>query len=121
VLFIGLSWIFFRATDLTEALLILKKITVETFTDLSGLLAHSMALGQVIPTNGSFIWNLVMGLLGIMAVFGIDIYESRRGSATERVAKFNPALRWACYLACLVVALSFGMFGSTSEFIYFRF
>jgi D-alanyl-lipoteichoic acid acyltransferase DltB (MBOAT superfamily) len=119
--FVGLSWVFFRAVDLSEALLILKKIATETFADLSGLLTHSVALGQVIPTNGSFIWNLGMGLLGIIAIFGIDIYESRRGSPTERVAKFKPALRWACYLVCLVVTLSFGMFGSTSEFIYFRF
>ena len=100
-----LSWVFFRAESVGQAVGILKAIV-------------TWRVGRAVPLaadEGTTILGVVLLLLAIAEAF-----QARGG--VLRVATNSPAvLRWAFYGAAVSVLVLFGQFTSNQQFIYFQF
>lgn len=100
------AWIFFRAKDVTDAFLIVKKI----FTD------HGPLMGK---GGGTF----TALCLSFIAIFIMLIVEIKREYFPQyAIFLYNKrfALRFASYIAVLLFILLFGVFDG-GQFIYFQF
>lgn len=107
--------VFFRATSLTSALTILKKI----FT--------SVGLGEVLNgkifTYGVDAKNFLVALFGVIVLLIVGIMQEKF-SVREKLEEQNLVFRWAIYLGALFAIIIFGHYGpgfSQAEFIYERF
>lgn len=118
------TWLFFRASSFSDALVALKHLVAtphETFQIL-----HLLSAGMS-PWTGRFhilpptlalqdIW-LGMGLVGILSCVDFLQYRQR---GTIRLRTLPGAVRWSLYYLLIMGILLLGMFGD-SEFIYFQF
>ncbi len=97
-----LSWVFFRAGSLADALLVIERIA----TDWSG-------------------WNppdargLRRGVLLILALVGLEVFHGSPLGARWPQGWRRP-LRWVAYYAAMLAFISLGVFDH-QEFIYFQF
>jgi D-alanyl-lipoteichoic acid acyltransferase DltB (MBOAT superfamily) len=99
-----IAWVFFRATDMSEAL-----------EYLQGLAALHSGRTSVIHGN-----VLTLGICGtaVLMMFGIEWLQRRKAHGLERIPL--PAfLRWTLYIIIALIVL--GFFGAPREFIYFQF
>lgn len=118
---INFSWIFFRANNLSDAFLVIKKIALSIPLEIVGVLNRTMSVGNVISLSGSYIWNLGMCVIGVGALFLLSWYQESRGDIIEFVSAKPKAVRLILYVLIMFITLCFGQFGSNSQFIYFRF
>ncbi len=100
---VTLAWVFFRAPNLREAILVLERI----FTWQPG--ASSI---QGSP-------HFTFGVLSIFVLFLFQ-WADRNTSLWERVNTRPSLQRWAAYASLIFVFLLFGQFNS-NQFIYFQF
>jgi alginate O-acetyltransferase complex protein AlgI len=110
-LLVSLLWVFFRSADLAQALAVFARMAAGT-----GLKLDCAAAG--IPQN-EFVWMFV--LIGI--VIATDLMRSQR-NMLDWLSRQNFALRWAIYLAAMVIAMIFGVYGpgyNAVDFIYVTF
>jgi len=100
-----LAWIFFRANDVSDAFYILTHIPVDLVQTLSlaGLSRYQLLLGV-----------LLIGMLQVVHL-GQEHY-----AIGERLMRLPLPLRWALYLAVLIMIELLGVYGG-SQFIYFQF
>lgn len=101
------SWIFFRATSLDNAVMIIKRI----FTQF-GL---KFNLGGV----GVSRYQIVFGC-GIIAFLLIVQLFQRTGEISPKIERLPAVARWGLYYTGLVFIIIFGVF-SVNSFIYFQF
>jgi alginate O-acetyltransferase complex protein AlgI len=94
-----LSWVFFRADSVTEAVLVLKKIAFD---------------------HGPIFWNelIVQAALAASALVVLDIFHQRTGYWTDD--RFSGRFRAAYSCALLFAVVLFGV-EQGSQFIYFQF
>ena len=104
---IAISWVFFRAASVGDALLILKKIGTGLW-QMPGLLARY-----------PFSVDHYLGLGLIALLVGLEILDERR-SVWQRLAAAPAALRWAVYYAGIFALLLLGRW-QAREFIYMQF
>ncbi len=104
---IAVSWVFFRAKSISDAVVILKKIATH-LADFPGL----------IPTS-PFTTEHAMGaaLIGLLLV--VEIVDERK-SVFERLAAAPTALRWTVYYLAIFGLLILGRW-QVKEFIYMQF
>lgn len=98
-----LAWVFFRAANLSHAISYLK-----------GIFTKSLAtVPQILPEM----------LLALVILFlAVEWFQRGQQHALENLERkswLNQPLRWAAYIAIIVVIFAFG--GSQQEFIYFQF
>ncbi len=96
------AWVFFRASSLSDALLICKKI----------LLVH----GPVF--TGGF-RDIIYGVMGIATLIAVDLW-CRGKNIDVALSELKTPVRWAMYLYFTVTILMAGVFDK-SQFIYFQF
>jgi D-alanyl-lipoteichoic acid acyltransferase DltB (MBOAT superfamily) len=116
--FVGLAWIFFRATSLHDAWYVLTHL----LTGVSGQLAevlHSADARYRLLYLGLKSSQFVLAVAAVAALLVIE-HVQRSGSIRVRLAAQPAAVRWAAYSAAVVVMMTLGVFGS-SKFIYFQF
>ena len=102
-----LSWVFFRATSIHDALLVLQKIGAR-LTDLPHLLT-------IYPFSAEQLTGF--GLIAFLVVY--EIVDERR-SVFQRLSAAPIALRWGAYYLGIFVLLLFGRW-QAKEFIYMQF
>jgi D-alanyl-lipoteichoic acid acyltransferase DltB (MBOAT superfamily) len=96
------SWIFFRAENVQDAFLIIRKI--------------------VSPTGPLFKDNLVMlyGLIGVAVLMAREFKQEFMRHSISLFDNRNPYIRYATYLAVLMLISLIGVYDG-SQFIYFQF
>lgn len=102
-----LSWVFFRATSIDQALLILQKVW-NGLPAIPGILAHY-----------PFTADHITGAALILLLLGIELIEERRPAA-ERLASMPRPVRWIIYYAVIFAILVLGCWQG-AEFIYMQF
>ncbi len=100
-----ISWIFFRATDISQAAYILSKI----FTNFSGTLYL-----------GSSFWTTFLSACFIVILLFVEILQYK-GIASNylSVSKIPRVFRWSGYIAMLIAIFIFAR--GSNNFIYFQF
>jgi len=100
-----ISWIFFRATDISQAVNILSKI----FTNFSGTLYL-----------GSSFWTTFLSACFIVILLFVEILQYK-GIASNylSVSKIPRVFRWSGYIAMLIAIFIFAR--GSNNFIYFQF
>jgi alginate O-acetyltransferase complex protein AlgI len=95
-----LSWVFFRAANLSTALDTLRRIAVD---------------------HGPLFWDpiIVQGILAILLLIALDVFHRRTGF-WDNLARFPKSLRLVYSLALLFGIILFGV-DSGTQFIYFQF
>lgn len=110
---VTLSWIFFRAASLNEALYILAHL----FDGWSDLLTHE-GRAAVLQIRGLTQFDFAVGAVGIGVLLVVDAIVERDPGAD--VARWPVAIRWLLYSVALWSIVFLGIFGE-KEFIYFAF
>ena len=119
-LLITLSWVFFRADDMAQAMDALRAI-FGIPRELRGFLAGQISFGALIPTGGMFLWNAALSVLGLVLLLGYSLYEERGNSLVRSIRALKPVWRYLIYALLLLAPVCFGKFASGGAFIYFRF
>jgi len=102
---VSFGWIFFRASSLSDALIIVERI----FTEFSGVLYMGSSQLQ---TYLALLFLAIFYIVQILQYYGyITLYFSK--------SKFPIAIRWSSYLAMIFGLTLFGI--SNTAFIYFQF
>lgn len=113
---ICLSWVFFRAQSVQEALEILGKIL--TLNDPWVFFDGSLCAWGLSRLE----WDILV--CAIAALWAVDLAHERGISLRERLEKQNLLFRWAAYLFGVMIILLFGQYGvgfDAAQFIYFQF
>jgi hypothetical protein len=103
---ICLSWILFRARNLTEAEYIFTHLL--DFSRYSGL-----------PSGGITRTQILTGVLAILAL-EVGQFLLRSGHLVGSIAKLPTWGRWSLYYSWIVLIVMAGVF-TNAEFIYFQF
>lgn len=113
---VSLTFVFFRAQSIRQALHILKEIFLIPVRGIPGGTLSSLPLGYP---------NLLVCLAAVFICFAVDrLIHARRLSAVGTPLTHNPALRYAVYFILIAAIVIFGYYGSgydPQEFIYFQF
>lgn len=113
---IDFTWLFFRASDLSEALNLLSKIICEfRVTEFS-----INALIEVFPD----VTTVYVVILALIILFIVDTLQYNQIQVRQWVLSRKILVRWAVYLLLVFGILLFGEFGIVHEqtqFIYFQF
>lgn len=104
---ISFAWIFFRASSLADALIIIKRI----FTEFS----FKLNLGRVGVTK----YQLLL-CFGVIAFLLFVQLLQRSKSISNELEKKHIVFRWGIYYSALIIIILFGVF-TTNSFIYFQF
>ena len=114
-LLVNLAWIFFRASSLEQAIVIIRKsfeFTPWIFSDQS--------LFEKGLSHGSF----NVGVAGIVLLIIMDVMNFNGVEIRERIVRQSIWYRWAIMIAAILVILIFGIWGAgydASSFIYQQF
>jgi len=101
------SWVFFRAKTIADAMTVLRKIAVN--------------IGDVpfLLTQYPFSSEQIIGFALILLLIAVEVLDERR-SIWRRLAAMPVAARWAVYYAAIFGLLAFGRW-QAKEFIYMQF
>lgn len=102
---ICITWVFFRANSLSDALYILKGMAL---SPIDGILST----GKLSET--------AIGLFAVFVLLAVD-FLSTRENALRRAFERHAALRWAAYLLLCILILGLGVSANEAQFIYFQF
>jgi len=108
------TWVFFRATSITEALQIGKKIVFDTIPPLF----TSPGITQM----GLPISQMVLLLISTTVLFVVDFVTQKRDIATA--INKTVVLRYTLYFVVIMILLIFGAYGQgydPQDFVYFQF
>lgn len=113
---ISITWIFFRAATLHDALTILTRLP----TDLDSL-AHPGTIVAPLAHYAGDLLRLSFTVLTTTVLVGVDAYADRRGQhPAALIAGFSSGPRWMSYAAITAALVLFGIYGH-QQFIYFQF
>lgn len=110
------AWIFFRAENMTQAIMVVKKI----FTQFEPWSIY----GGGIAAMGLDIANLLVLAASVFVLFLVSSAEYKGIDVTQRIEKMHLLARWPLYIALVFGVLIFGIYGpgfEASQFIYFQF
>ncbi len=115
-LLIGITWVFFRAPDLSIALQIFGRI----FGDLQLPKLFSPAIFDML----FHAQTAVLILLCVLALMVVDGMKYKGYHVDEMILRQSAPFRWTVYLGILFVIMAFGVYGNLfgqTQFIYFQF
>ncbi len=107
-----IGWVFFRAENLGDALLVFR----------SFVQIRPSAVGPLLDSLQSFGWLefvIALGAIGTMEF--LHFLQERGWSLHQKVGALSMPLRWGLYLVATMAIVLFGKFSSQAEFIYFQF
>lgn len=104
---IAISWIFFRAKSVDDALTVIRKIGANLF-DVPALIIHYPFTSE----HG-------IGFALIAVLLAVEVLDERR-PVPERLAGAPAVLRWGCYYLVIFALLILGRW-QAKEFIYMQF
>ena len=113
---VDIAWVFFRATDLSSALDILKSsFTVWNPWVLFDGTLYTLGLERI------DFWVMI---LSILLLLGVDIIHANGIRIRDRILQQPLPVRWAVYYIAIFSILLFGIYGpgyDAASFIYFQF
>lgn len=115
-LLVNFAWIFFRVTDLSQAVTIIRMI----FTDFSPWILTDGTLYTFGLSEKSM--HLLILMTGIL--FFVDVLHERGISIRQQISRECLFIRWVLYLGAVYAILLFGIYGigyDSSSFIYMNF
>jgi alginate O-acetyltransferase complex protein AlgI len=112
---VAFSWIFFRASSMSDALYIIKNILPTNVASFAGVFMSP--IGQL--ELGSSKYGFILSGLALLFLIVMEIRQKGREMPMFLVSH-NPILRWAAYYILLLSIFLFGEFG-LKEFIYIQF
>ena len=101
-IFICVTWVFFRADSVSQALTVLGKLT------------------QVADFNPNFEKHSIIGLCGLFVLVLVEIKQEYFSDKWYFLTNENSTFRYVVYPIMIVLILSLGVFDG-SQFIYFQF
>lgn len=110
---ICISWVFFRARTIADAMHILKSIFTDTWADIVNLI-HTHHMEPLAPAT-----KMIPAVLVIVILEMVHLFQKRR-SMLQFVNSKPKYVRWSIYYAFVLLLLIFGT-ASHSQFIYFQF
>ena len=113
-------WVFFRATNIGEALYVVRH---SLWGIGSPVLYCRTAVDQLFTALGLGMAEIVMLLGTLLLLFLFDLADERRDTIAM-VSSWPAAVRWACYLGLVLIVLVFGVYGPRYDvraFAYFDF
>ncbi len=113
---VTLAWIFFRSDNMTQAILVIKRI----FTEFNPWTLY----GAGLTTMGLDAPNLIVLVISVLTLLCVSLQEQRGGSMLQKVEEMHLLARWPIYYALIFAVLIFGIYGpeyAASQFIYFQF
>ena len=108
--FCNVTWIFFRAASIQDALYVLKHM----------LCGISHPAGYFLADGGRGIQKLGLYLLRLLPLAIFDFFN-RDGNAIEKIGRWNRAAQWALYVVAGLAILFLSQKGMAAEFVYFQF
>lgn len=118
---ITITWVFFRAGSLHEALYILQKIATGSFQVLSDIRIIQLSDYRYLASQlGIGIYDLTIALFAIATMELVHLLE-RKGRMSDLLRTKPLWLRWSFYYAIILAIAFFGAYHGQSEFIYFKF
>jgi D-alanyl-lipoteichoic acid acyltransferase DltB (MBOAT superfamily) len=115
---ICITWIFFRAHSLLDAMYLLGHVTSGLGTLWHDL--HNLAFVRLNVLMRIDKIEFLIAIAAIVVVFIVEAAQSR-GALRDRIRRQPALLRWGLYYAATAAVLFFGAFNSSQEFIYFQF
>ena len=113
---VDFAWLFFRAPSFSAALsMIVHAVQNFNFAGITGDALYT--LGLALPD-----FNVVLASVAVLVL--ADLLGERFGDLRARLTALPLPVRWAVYLAGVILVLTFGIYGpgySESQFIYFQF
>ena len=107
------AWIFFRANNLSDALILIDNLWTNNLINLIDGEIYQLGL-----TKPEFI-------LAIIFIFILTIFEWTHGKInfSNYLRKQRVPIRWSTYIIICLIIIVFGVYGedTISEFIYFQF
>ena len=103
------SWIFFRASSLSDALYVVTHLFSGLSFDVSG---HGIMPGGV--------YEMAIAAFAVLIMESVHILQARTGAAGEVLQRQPLWVRWPAYWCVCILIVAFGKFG-LREFIYFQF
>lgn len=112
---VSISWVFFRADSLKDAIYIITHI----FSGLPEIVQNLSEHQSVFQYLGLSKWDLILSVLLIIFLETVHYFQARMNIA-ETFLRKPVYFRWAAYSGIAALIIYFGIFGET-QFIYFRF
>lgn len=113
---IGVTWVFFRAESIAEALDYLRQMF--------SVNNPWIFFDETLYTLGLTRLELGILLCSIGVLLGVDIAHEHGVSLRRKLGEQNLAFRWLVYIAVIVFILIYGVYGpgyNAAQFIYFQF
>ena len=118
---VNFAWIFFRATDIAQAMDIAKRSILGTLEWLGSVFAFERnAALSIDPWLMGESLMTVLGLIALIVFLEIAQWLLDRYPIDEWSFRLPPSLRWSLYYSIILALLLFGRPG-TAPFIYFQF
>jgi len=115
-LLVSFAWIFFRATDMHNAITIISRVTVNPATFINDAVALSAKVHASFPARVPFIYVCLSLVLFIVAE--VLLFRSPWPLPGYVSHKWH---RWGLYYCVTACILLFGVYDITPDFIYFQF
>ncbi len=108
---ICITWIFFRARNIHEALYIIRNMFVNFKTGISPAIFSEELISR---------YDLFVLLLSLAVLVWVE-WKQRTISIRPWLAQKPALFRWSLYLGLMVSIILFGMYDQIQQFIYFQF
>jgi len=107
------SWIFFRANNLSDALLVINNSMIDNYNGVSYGGLFKLGLDKL---------HFWVAVLSIIALLLFDLFHKKK-NAMKWLSNQNFIFRWGVYISIVFVIIIFGVYGDMApkEFIYFQF
>ena len=118
------AWIFFRASYITHAKIIIKNILSIDFASINDLATHFItSFGGLHILEGSLLtmYETRVAVIAVLIMEGIHYLQENNHRLITDIANKPTWYRWSGYIAFALLVLLFGKFAEEQQFIYFQF
>jgi D-alanyl-lipoteichoic acid acyltransferase DltB (MBOAT superfamily) len=113
---VGITWVFFRASNLSEAIFILRRVTFGVLQ-----VRHPGVFLRAILDVPGLRFAVPMQLAAVGCLIGVELLDRRWGGLRALLARQPAWRRWPVYCAAILVLLIFSETSTPTSFIYFQF
>jgi alginate O-acetyltransferase complex protein AlgI len=113
---VDFAWIFFRAQNLNDATMIIKKLFASSQALKDGVIYYGLTSAKILFAK----LDWMLAVVGILIMLGVELLQRYQSPVLYLQAKPQP-LRWIAYYTLIMITIVFGMYGKQVQFIYFQF
>ena len=118
---INISWVFFRASSLNDAIGILHKVITETISDIISVVCRRVDINSIIPIGVTQLYTYFLIFVGLVFVITADVYRYKTGDISIALQSWSVSKRWVLYFTLGVLLMVFGAWTTAGNFIYSNF